>query len=57
MDQFVLDTPDFHRLYNCSFYSVDSVPLAKRQHVLLGVVLVLISVIEEVSFINFYHIS
>jgi hypothetical protein len=49
MEQFLLNTPDFHRLYNCSFYDVSSVPLAQRQHVLLGVVFVVITVVQVVG--------
>jgi hypothetical protein len=48
MDEFLLNTPDFRRLYNCSFYEVDSVPLVQRQQVLLGLALAVISVVEEV---------
>jgi hypothetical protein len=48
MEQLVLNTDDFRQFYNCSFYNVDSVPLEQRQHVLLGIVFVVISVIEEV---------
>jgi hypothetical protein len=38
---------EFDRLYNCSFYSVDSVPVEKRQHFLLGLFFLTIGVIEE----------
>jgi hypothetical protein len=51
MEDFVLNTPDFRLLYNCSMYDVDSVPLAQRQHPFLGVICVAISIIEEAKFI------
>jgi hypothetical protein len=49
MEAMFMDTPVYRRLYNCSFYEVSSVPLEKRQHVVLGVALAVISLIEEVS--------
>jgi hypothetical protein len=49
MEQLLMNTPDFRRLYNCSIYDVDSIHLEQRQHVALGIVFVLIGVIEEVT--------
>jgi hypothetical protein len=48
MEDFLLNTPDFRRLYNCSFYEVDSVQLVQRRQVILGLALTGISVVEEV---------
>jgi hypothetical protein len=48
MEQMVLNTAEFRQLYNCSIYNVTIVPLEQRQNLLLGIIFVLISVIEEV---------
>jgi hypothetical protein len=49
MEQLLLNTSDFRQLYNCSFYDVDSIPLARRQRLVLGVALAVVSLVEEVS--------
>jgi hypothetical protein len=49
MEEFLLNTTDYQRLYNCSFYDVGTLPLAKRQRLILGAALAGISLIEEVS--------
>ena len=41
----------YTRLYNCSSYSVEAVPLAQRQHIALGALLVVLFVIFELLYI------
>lgn len=36
MNTYLFHPAEFERLYNCSFYSVEDVPLAQRQHIALG---------------------
>jgi hypothetical protein len=48
MDQFLLNTEHFRRFYNCSFYDVDSVPGEQRRHLLLGILFIVVSMVEEV---------
>lgn len=44
--------PEFHRKhYNCSFYSVDSVPLAQRQDYVLRAVLIVFFIACETLYI------
>jgi hypothetical protein len=41
----------YTRLYNCSSYSVDKVPLAQRQHTALGALLIVLFVMFELLYI------
>jgi hypothetical protein len=36
MDIYLFNRPEWDRLYNCSLYAVDAIPLAQRQHARLG---------------------
>ena len=50
--EFVLWKRDeFSKLYNCSFYDVDSVPLHRRQHVYIGISMVIMFFVFEVLYI------
>ena len=48
MEQFLFQTERFQRIYNCSFYSVDSVPVDKRQNIPFGILLLIVGLFEEV---------
>ncbi|KAH7700596.1 Protein SRT-59, partial [Aphelenchoides avenae] len=45
--QILLHPDDYQRLYNCSLYSVDDIPLEARRHPVLGSVYVLLFVVFE----------
>jgi hypothetical protein len=45
--------PKFELLYNCSFYSVEDVPIEKRQHPIFAYVVFFLGVFFEVS-VGFY---
>ncbi|KAI6231983.1 hypothetical protein M3Y95_00439000 [Aphelenchoides besseyi] len=47
MDVIFRQSVKFHSWYNCSFYSVDQVPLEKRQHVGYGVGIILMGLFFE----------
>ena len=51
MDIFLWKRDEYVMLYNCSFYDVDSIPLNQRQHVLIGVSLVVMFFIFEILYI------
>ncbi|KAH7712801.1 hypothetical protein AAVH_19875 [Aphelenchoides avenae] len=40
---------EFQRLYNCSAYSIDDIPLEARQHPITGAVYVILFLIYQVS--------
>lgn len=40
---------EFARLYNCSLYNVDDIPLQQRKHVAVGSAMVLMASFFEVS--------
>ena len=43
MELYLFHQDTFQRLYNCSFYSIDSIPLESRQHTSLGAGLIALS--------------
>jgi len=46
---YLFDPKTFQQLYNCSFYSVDDVPLEKRRHPILGTINIAFFIVAEVS--------
>uniref|UniRef100_A0A1I8BF77 Transposase n=1 Tax=Meloidogyne hapla TaxID=6305 RepID=A0A1I8BF77_MELHA len=36
MDIYLFNPSEYQRLYNCSLYKIDDIPLEKRQHIFLG---------------------
>nr|CAD2178783.1 unnamed protein product [Meloidogyne enterolobii] len=51
MDLYFFHHDEYERLYNCSLYSVDQIPLEKRQHKILGIFLFSLSTICEILYI------
>jgi len=51
MNQYLFHQDTFQRQYNCSFYSVDDVPLEDRQHPKLGLGLIVLSLTLELLYI------
>jgi hypothetical protein len=49
MELLLFEQDKFRRLYNCSRIDVDSVPLAQRQNVALGIFYAGIGLLEEVA--------
>lgn len=49
MEMFIFHRDEYNRLYNCSLYSVEDVPIEKRQSVLLGYMFMVLFTIYEVS--------
>ncbi|KAI1701282.1 serpentine type 7TM GPCR chemoreceptor srt domain-containing protein [Ditylenchus destructor] len=45
MEMYFFKHDEWERLYNCSLYRVDDIPLEKRQHIALGVFFILVSII------------
>ncbi|KAH7702189.1 Protein SRT-59, partial [Aphelenchoides avenae] len=45
--QILLHPDEYHRLYNCSLYSVDDIPLEVRRHPVLGTVYVVLFLVFE----------
>lgn len=46
----VLFYPDlYQKLYNCSSYNVDDIPLSSRQHPMLGSIYIILFFVYEVS--------
>jgi hypothetical protein len=52
MDLYFLDKPKFQRLYNCTFYKIEWIPLEERVHVFWGCFFLVASALFTVS-INF----
>lgn len=50
MEMFIFHRDEYNRLYNCSLYSVEDVPIEKRQSVLLGFMFMVLFTIYEVSY-------
>lgn len=48
MDVYWFHPDEYERLYNCSAYDVQDVPLEQRQHVLIGYIFLLFFAIYEV---------
>uniref|UniRef100_A0A914IF37 Odorant receptor n=1 Tax=Globodera rostochiensis TaxID=31243 RepID=A0A914IF37_GLORO len=51
MELLFFNPDEYERLYNCSVYAIDQVPLSKRQHIQLGVIFLLIGIICEVMYV------
>lgn len=47
---FFFEKDRWARQYNCSFYSVEDVPLEKRQHMIYAIIVLILFVVYEVSF-------
>jgi hypothetical protein len=48
MDIYLWKPEEYQRLYNCSFYKIEEIPLEKRQHIFLGICFVLLFFLFEV---------
>ncbi|CAK5037836.1 unnamed protein product [Meloidogyne enterolobii] len=44
----------YQRLYNCSLYRIDDIPLEKRQKIFLGVVFVILFLVFEVFILKIF---
>lgn len=53
MEAFLLQTYDYHQHYTCN-YTVDSVPFASRQRIILPAFFIAIGTIEFVRWSSFY---
>lgn len=51
MEVYLFEPETYARLYNCSAYRVEDVPLAERQHTALGASLIVLFVIFELLYI------
>uniref|UniRef100_A0A914I0P2 Uncharacterized protein n=1 Tax=Globodera rostochiensis TaxID=31243 RepID=A0A914I0P2_GLORO len=51
MELLFFNPDEYERLYNCSVYTIDQVPLSKRQHIPLGVIFLSIGIICEVLYV------
>uniref|UniRef100_A0A914IEE9 Odorant receptor n=1 Tax=Globodera rostochiensis TaxID=31243 RepID=A0A914IEE9_GLORO len=51
MDVLFFDSKEYERLYNCSAYHIDQIPLNERQHLLIGAIFIACSIIFEVLYI------
>ncbi|KAH7713383.1 CRE-SRT-30 protein [Aphelenchoides avenae] len=51
MDIWLFDHEEHQRLYNCTAYNVDDVPLEQRQHVSVGYVLIGLALLYEAAYI------
>lgn len=49
MRQFLLNTDEYRRWYNCTSYKVDVIPLERRQNIPVGVFLITVGLIETVN--------
>ena len=52
MDVYFFKPDEYERLYNCSSYSIDQIPLEKRKHEWLGIFFFTIGTICEVIMKN-----
>nr|CAD2188433.1 unnamed protein product [Meloidogyne enterolobii] len=52
MDLYLFYQNEYERLYNCSIYNIDQIPLEKRQHKILGIFFIILSTIYVVSKYN-----
>lgn len=48
MNIWLSQNEQYQRLYNCTSYNVDAVPLEQRQHIYVGYGLVVLAVLFEV---------
>nr|CAD2180802.1 unnamed protein product [Meloidogyne enterolobii] len=51
MDLYFFHHDEYERLYNCSLYNIDQIPLEKRQHKILGIFLFSLSTLCEILYI------
>ncbi|KAI6193731.1 hypothetical protein M3Y96_01050000 [Aphelenchoides besseyi] len=51
MERYLLHSTEWEALYNCSFYSVDQIPLSQRQHPIIGVSLCTLAIFFEILYI------
>uniref|UniRef100_A0A1I8BGR3 G_PROTEIN_RECEP_F1_2 domain-containing protein n=1 Tax=Meloidogyne hapla TaxID=6305 RepID=A0A1I8BGR3_MELHA len=51
MDVYFFKSDEYERLYNCSSYNIDQIPLEKRRHEWLGIFLFSLSAIYEILYI------
>lgn len=49
MDVLLFHRAEYERLYNCSAYSIDKIPLEQRQHPILGYSILALFAVYEVS--------
>jgi len=49
MDIYLFKPKEYLRLYNCSLYNIEDIPLEDRQHIFLGVILIQLFFILEVD--------
>ena len=49
MDLYFFHHDEYERLYNCSLYNIDQIPIEKRQHKILGFFFFILSTIYGVS--------
>jgi len=52
MELYLFYQNEYERLYNCSIYDIDQIPLEKRQHKILGIFFIILSTIYVVSKYN-----
>ncbi|KAL3076091.1 hypothetical protein niasHT_034155 [Heterodera trifolii] len=51
MEVFFFKPDEYERLYNCSSYNIDQIPLEKRQHFLIGALFLSIGIFSEILYI------
>ena len=51
MDFLLWRQEEFSKLYNCSFYDVDSIPRERRQHVFVGLSMIIMFIAFEILYI------
>jgi hypothetical protein len=49
MDIYLWKPEEYQRLYNCSLYKIEEIPLEKRQHIFLGISFILLFLVFEVN--------
>lgn len=49
MDIFLWRLDEYERLYNCTYYDVNQIPIEKRQHKIIGFLFILTFLIYEVK--------
>jgi len=49
MDLYFFHHDEYERLYNCSLYNIDQIPVEKRQHKIPGIFFFILSTIYGVS--------
>uniref|UniRef100_A0A183BKT0 Serpentine Receptor, class T n=1 Tax=Globodera pallida TaxID=36090 RepID=A0A183BKT0_GLOPA len=51
MDVYFFHPDVYERYYNCSSYSIDSVPLEARRHIVLGILFIILGVVCEILYV------